>query len=218
MLGTRRFRGQTLGTTLLVPTPYLGLSQFVNRFLDSGSSAQGNAVQKAGALQAAIARADADGAEIAVRSGESARFGASQLGPTQGAGQNTYVEPAYREAVEVVDAGNRAGLSAKPASNQAHASAFAPGNVLQHDILAAIGSSLTTRSDTFVIRAYGDIRAANGESRGRAWVEAVVQRTPDFCNATQPPETAFADLSASNKALGRRFRIVSFRWLAANEI
>ena len=218
LLGTRRFRGQTLGTTLLVPTPYLGLSQFVNRFLDSGSSAQGNAVQKAGALQSAIARADADGAEIAVRSGETARFGASQLGPTQGSGQNTYVEPGYREAVEVVDAGNRSGLTAKTATNQAHVSAFAPGNVLQHDILAAIGSSLTTRSDTFVIRAYGDIRAANGENRGRAWVEAVVQRTPDFCNATQPPETAFADLSASNKALGRRFRIVSFRWLAANEI
>lgn len=217
-LGARRFRGATVGTTTPVPTPYLGMSQFVNRFLDPGSSGQGNAVQKAGALQAAIARADADGAEIAVRSGESARFGAAQLGPSQGPGQNTYAEPGYREAVEVVDAGNRSGLASKAFSNQGHASAFAPGNVLQHDILAAIGAGLSARSDTFVIRAYGDVRTPGGETRGRAWVEAVVQRTPDFCNPTQPPETPFDDLTAANKALGRRFRIVSFRWLSANEI
>jgi len=220
-LSPRRFRGATTGTTVEVPTPYLGMSQFVNRFLESPTRSPpvpGNAVQKAGALQAAIARADAEGAEIAVRAGEAARFGASQLGGNQGPGQNTYVDPSYREAVEVVDAGNRAGLAAKSASNQGHAAAFAPGNVLQHDILAAIGASLATRSDTFVIRAYGDTRATNGEVRGRAWVEAVVQRTPDFCNPTQPPETAFDSLTASNKALGRRFRVVSFRWLAPNEI
>lgn len=217
-LSPRRFRGANTGTTVAVPTPYLGMSQFVNRFLDPGAASQGNAVQKAGALQAAIARADADGAEIAVRSGETARFGSAQLGPSQGSGQNTYAEPAYREAVEVVDAGNRAGLATKSPSNQGHAAAFAPGNVLQHDILAAIGAGLATRSDTFVIRAYGDARAPNGESRGRAWVEAVVQRTPDFCNPTQPPETAFESLTASNKALGRRFRIVSFRWLSPNDI
>jgi hypothetical protein len=217
-LGSRRFRGATAGTSIAVPTPYLGMSQFVNRFLDPGSSSQGNAVQKAGALQAAIARADADGAEIAVRSGEATRFGAGQLGPSQGPGQNTYAEPSYREAIEVVDAGNRAGLAAKSPSNQGHAGAFAPGNVLQHDILAAIGAGLSARSDTFVIRAYGDTRAPGGEVRGRAWVEAVVQRTPDFCNATQAPETAFEALTASNKALGRRFRIVAFRWLSPHEI
>ena len=220
-LSPRLFRGATIGTTVSVPTPYLGMSQFVNRFLESPSRnplVPGNAVQKAGALQAAIARADADGAEIGVRSGETARFGSAQLGPSQGAGQNTYVEPAYREAVEVVDAGNRAGLTPKSPSNQGHASVFAPGNVLQHDILAAIGAGLATRSDTFVIRAYGDTRAANGDIRGRAWVEAVVQRTPDFCNPAQPPETAFESLTASNKALGRRFRIVSFRWLSPNDL
>ena len=220
-LGPRRFRGANAGTLVEVPTPYLGMSQFVNRFLEPPSrspAVPGNAVQKSGALQAAIARADADGAEIAVRSGESARFGSAQLGPSQGPGQNTYADPAYREAVEVVDAGNRGGLAAKSPSNQGHAAAFAPGNVLQHDILAAVGAGLATRSDTFVIRAYGDTRAPNGESRGRAWIEAVVQRTPDFCNPNQPTETAFESLTAANKALGRRFRIVSCRWLSPHDL
>jgi hypothetical protein len=69
---------------------------------------------------------------------------------------------------------------------------------------------------------------------GRAWCEALVQRVPDYVDPSDPPETvpsAFdapsnADDPASsptaahklNKLLGRRFKVVSFRWLTRSDI
>jgi len=215
----RKFRGATTGTTAFVPTPFLGLAQFVNRFLDLTSTS--NAVAKAGCLQSAIARAEADGAEITNRATPAPVFGANQLTNGTGAvGQQSWTDPLNGAGVEMVDAGTRsAGMTSKSPSNQSHAALFAPGSVLQQDILAAIGPHITARSDTFVIRAYGEVRSPGGSdiSRGRAWIEAVVQRTPDFCNTVDSAE-ATTLTKATNKALGRRFRIVSVRWLGPNEI
>jgi hypothetical protein len=111
-----------------------------------------------------------------------------------------------------------AGIAAKDGANQSHSALFAPGSLLQQDILAAIGAHISARSDTFVIRAYGDVRAPNSETRGRAWIEAVVQRTPDYCATVNAPSTDPATLVGVNKQLGRRFRIVSARWLRPDEI
>ena len=78
---------------------------------------------------------------------------------------------------------------------------------------------LFPRSDAFVIRAYGDTaNPATGEVEGRAWAEACVQRVPDYVDASQPPETAPGALNPTNRTQGRRFRIISFRWLAASDI
>ncbi len=92
-----------------------------------------------------------------------------------------------------------------------------PGYLLQGDVLSALGSTLSARSDTFTIRTYGDsVNPATGEINSRAWCEAIVQRTPDYVDNTPATETPAAGSAA--ETFGRRFQIVSFRWLAPDEI
>jgi hypothetical protein len=112
----------------------------------------------------------------------------------------------------------------------------APTALLQGDILAAIGDSLTIRSDTFTIRAYGDVSdKPGGPAAGSCWIEAVVQRTPDFIDAKDPAERMVynqfnghghndqtnnptSGLQPANINLGRRFVIVSMRILKPSEL
>ena len=56
----------------------------------------------------------------------------------------------------------------------------APGIVTQKDVLNSIGPNLTARSDTFVVRAYGEALDNSGNPIGKAWIEVVVQRTTEF--------------------------------------
>ena len=114
-------------------------------------------------------------------------------------------------------AGPSPGL-AWPAASQGHRSTLAPGWLSQADVLGAIGPVLTVRSDTFLVRAYGDaVNPATGAVESRAWCEAVVQRLPDYVDPENPPETA-TGLSATNQTYGRRFEIVQFRWLAPDDV
>ncbi len=121
----------------------------------------------------------------------------------------------------------------------------APTYLMQQDILSRLGSFLTVRSDTFKIRAYGEIRnPVSGVVESKAWCEMTVQRTPeymdnsDFGNAPadvygrekelgyQPGLGEYnlimnetnGGLTKLNQALGRRFKVVSFRWLSDSEI
>jgi hypothetical protein len=106
-----------------------------------------------------------------------------------------------------------------PAASQGHVSTLAPGWLSQADLLAVLGPVLTARSDTFLVRAYGDaVNPATGVTEGRAWCEAVVQRVPDYVDASDPAEAAAGALSATNRIYGRRFEIVRFRWLSAAEV
>jgi hypothetical protein len=89
----------------------------------------------------------------------------------------------------------------------------APTYVLQSDILQALGASMTVRSDTFIVRCYGDAVDARGDVTARAWCEGVVQRVPepivaDANNAWEPADQSF----------GRRMKMVSFRWLSKKEL
>ncbi|MBC2593707.1 hypothetical protein H5P28_05470 [Ruficoccus amylovorans] len=98
---------------------------------------------------------------------------------------------------------------------------FVPGDVTQADVLAAIGATLTPRSDTFVVRAYGEsVSPLDGTVEGRAWCEALVQRLPEYMEAAaDSPDIAPAALTSSlNRQLGRRFVVRSFRWLGADDI
>ena len=52
-----------------------------------------------------------------------------------------------------------------------------PGWVMQADLLSPLAPVSSARSDTFVIRVMGE---TNSDSPARAWIELVVQRTPDF--------------------------------------
>jgi hypothetical protein len=92
-----------------------------------------------------------------------------------------------------------------------------PGYVLQGDVLSVLGPTLAARSDTFTIRTYGDTtNPATGDITGRAWCEAVVQRMPDYVDSTPAANTPAANTPA--ETFGRRFQIVSFRWLGPDDI
>jgi hypothetical protein len=94
--------------------------------------------------------------------------------------------------------------------------AGAPGEISQGDILTAIGSFISVRSDTFVIRAYGDARNASGSVTARAYCEATVQRVPEYVDPTDAPEAAPS--TPANTQSGRQFKIVAFRWLNPSEV
>lgn len=94
----------------------------------------------------------------------------------------------------------------------------APGYVKQGDLLTSLGPLINVRGDTFVIRGYGEARDATGNKvQARAWCEAVVQRVPDFLDPSDPSHLA-PPKSKVNTIFGRRFNIVSFRYLNPREI
>lgn len=90
--------------------------------------------------------------------------------------------------------------------------------IIQADLLNRLAPSITVRGDTFRIRTYGE--ATIGTQTVKAWCEAVVQRSHDFVDVTNPSTTAIDDpaMSVTNRTFGRRFNIVSFRWLSESEI
>jgi Tfp pilus assembly protein PilX len=92
--------------------------------------------------------------------------------------------------------------------------------LMQADVLQAIGSALSARSDTFVIRSYGEVVDPFDSSRkiAGAWCEAVVQRTIDYVDSSDDVEDDYSELSTNNERFGRSYRIVDFRWLSADEI
>lgn len=97
------------------------------------------------------------------------------------------------------------------------ATAGTPEYVMQADLLQSIGSLLVARGDSFIIRAYGE--SADGSAQ--AWCEATVVRTYDYVDssADQEPGIRTQNLtSEQNQRFGRRFRQVSFRFLAPTSI
>ncbi|MEN9814159.1 MAG: hypothetical protein RLZZ412_141 [Verrucomicrobiota bacterium] len=210
--GTRRFAGHDKSTT-----PYLGLAEFINRFLCPQAWAN-----RCGALQAAIFRADADDA-----AGLSDRlYGGIGSLRLNAASLNTSETPWFRHP-DNIEVGN---------GGRVHTALSAPGNLLQSDLLQSLGSALATRSDTFTLRCFGEAVLPGGET-GVAWMEVVVQRTPEFIDRADPAETGSSaakplgfgaptstdpttnrNLSLINHLLGRRFKVTSMRWLKTDEI
>jgi hypothetical protein len=221
--------------------PYQGLAQFVNRTNCPVSA--GATRYRAGVIQTAILIADANGAKLANRSNTPDTTlplaGASYL--TTGIPPPSFITntlPTYpsdsttfRPQVQLI-------FNTAPITTQDYGDVkiAAPTALLQSDILAAIGDSLTTRSDTFTIRAYGDVSDKPGASpAGTCWIEAVVQRTPDFIDTKDPAERMVynvvngyghndqtsnpaSGLQPANINLGRRFVIVSMRILKPSEL
>ena len=73
-------------------------------------------------------------------------------------------------------------------------------------------------SDTFRIRAYGEVRDADDKIIASAMCEALVQRIPEYVDDSDEPWDEGSDLSTTNQKYGRRFEIRSFRWLDDDEI
>lgn len=192
--------------------PFLSLADFVNRSLvDDPATAEDERLK--GALQAALdAPSSADNVNFTFP------FRGVAPGP-DGAGR--YRITSYPSGTtEEQKVRYRGG----PDTTATYASmaAFVPGFLTQADLLNALGPVLTARSDTFRIRAYGDVlNPATGDlaSDARAWCEAIVQRLPDYVDADGNDATvAPASANAVNQTFGRRFKIVSFQWLSANDI
>ncbi|SHJ93793.1 hypothetical protein SAMN02745181_2824 [Rubritalea squalenifaciens DSM 18772] len=95
-----------------------------------------------------------------------------------------------------------------------HLAAGAPGYLMQADILQPLAPSMSSRSDTFRIRAYGNALDSTGKVAAEAWCEAIVQRSPE---PLTPDESGINPAQSTND-LGRKFHIISFKWLHKDEI
>ncbi|MEO5915376.1 MAG: hypothetical protein ABIS50_14175 [Luteolibacter sp.] len=180
--------------------PFLSMSEFVNRRLGSDSD-----LSRTGALQNAIDE--------------------SHLNDSVYTAQIPVAES------NVSDAKLYGFKTPKAATG--NPAAGAPGWLSQADILKLLEPAATVRSDTFVIRSCGEATDAAGNIVARAYAEAVVQRFPEYVNPSDPvtarvpnpnypggtadPVTPML-VAPENIAFGRRFVMVSFKWLSPNEI
>ncbi|MES2438967.1 MAG: hypothetical protein V4584_07865 [Verrucomicrobiota bacterium] len=168
--------------------PFISLADFVNRRLAEDETG------RMGALQAAIEKAGLN----------------SSLADDWPL-DNKASLPDYNHPDHLPDA-TRMEQTLKPASKAWGASAY----LTQADLLQVLGPVLSARSDTFVIRAYGDAVDASGKITARAWCEAVVQREPQPLDADESGiNPRFAGQAGD---FGRRFALTSFRWLSPDEI
>ena len=169
--------------------PFLSMAEFVNRRIGTSSD-----LTLKGALQAAID-------ETAINTDESSLAVLADTG--------------YEITRDKVDSSIVTPDAALGRSDQG-----SPGNLTQADLLTVLGNAATVRSDTFRIRAYGEARDRSGNITAKVMCEAVVQRTPDFIDSTNESHLALDDpnLSAANIAFGRKFEVVSFRWLDDSEV
>jgi hypothetical protein len=91
--------------------------------------------------------------------------------------------------------------------------------LMQGDVLQSLAPILQVRSDYFRIRTCGEALDASGKVIARAWCEAFVQRTSDYVDPLDPSYKNPTELASTvNKTFGRRYEIVSFRWLPGAEI
>lgn len=179
--------------------PFLSLADFLNRRLGPNTSS----LNRCGTLQAAIDKTSPDINVAAKNAGVAVNASVPTENPT----------PYPRAPNLILD-------NMKDASGNTWNTALGvPGYLMQQDIVQAIAPAIAARSDTFVIRTYGEVRnPTTGNVESRAWIEAVVQRTPDLFDTSQTPETSLSVMNATNQNFGRRFQVVSFRWLHPNEI
>jgi hypothetical protein len=224
------------------PNPYIGLSQFINRH-GCPHVGENGFNMGAGALHNAILHSDNEGQSLSNRYSKTISYtsGARIMNLNGPVTINTNGNPTttpyfYIDNTTSTSASVLVGRYDSKNYNNAFSSINfgdlrigSPTSLLPSDILAAIGSSLSTRSDTFTIRAYGDISDKPGSpASGSCWIEATVQRIPEFIDNSQNAETDVCDLSASwrgnknlnpaNQVLGRRFIITSFKILKPNEL
>lgn len=181
--------------------PFLSMADFLNRRLGANSP-----LTRSGALQAAIDSTNPDlnaGAKISGRA-------VNATAPPEPGKVPSFLTDNMRDA-----------------NGTAWNTALgAPGYLMQQDLVQAYAPLLTARSDTFLIRVYGEVRnPSNGRVDGRATGEALVQRLPDFLDrsdiAVAGPDGAAASISSvnpNNQTFGREFRVISFRWLNDDEI
>lgn len=189
--------------------PFVSLAHFVNRALVPATAAAPAANWGlSGALQSAL-----DATSINDLPGLTTDW----VEPIPGAHDGMSVEEFWPDAAVDFPALLTATASGERPP-QGNRSTGIPGILTQADILQVLTPTLTARSDTFRIRAYGSIPSLDGSIAAQAWCEAVLQRQHDYVNPANVPGAAASTLNAINRQFGRRYEIVSFRWLQSDEI
>ncbi|WP_035604928.1 hypothetical protein [Haloferula sp. BvORR071] len=222
--------------------PFVSLSQFVNRAI--ADITRNKVLSRAGALQVAL---DESGANISVTGAKNVfknisvtedrvnlqANGSAPRGDLDGSrafsmNETNPSEPVWATTSKDLNPGALAGILAdrpmltNPSfrSEQGFRSTGIPGWVTQADLLQVIGPALAARSDTFRVRAYGEATdPVTGAPIARAWCEAIVQRMPEYIDGSDAVGDLPAQLDSKvNQNFGRRFSIISFKWLSSNEI
>lgn len=176
--------------------PFLSLSEFVNRQLSVDKS-----LALAGAIQSALN-------VLAANTDDKLNPYFFLQDDSQDAGRSVLIA----QGLDL-----RSGYDKFPEASEGKSAYGMPGWPRQADILRPLAPILSARDDTFTIRAYGDARDPKGKIIARATCEAIVRRGREFVSSENEPDT-MNGLSATNERFGRRFQIISFRWLNADEI
>lgn len=101
-----------------------------------------------------------------------------------------------------------------PAATDEQIDALSPSYLTAADLLHALAPLLTVRGDTFTVRTLGEaLNPVTGETTAQAWLEAVVQRTPEYVDPDDAPEVDYSQATVVNQRFGRRFKILQVRWL-----
>jgi hypothetical protein len=187
--------------------PFMSLSDFVNRRIGNDNRSY------QGAIQEAIEQAGINGDQST-----GIRAGTSDLIPNYKAfsdkwkvsvGGQWYVSDDFPYAADPY-LGNR------------NCATGIPLEINQANILLPLAPRLSARSDTFRIRAYGEVRDSDDNIIAQATCEAIVQRLPEYVepNNNEPwdDDSETPTLNPTNQTYGRRFEIRSFRWLDESEV
>ncbi len=202
--------------------PFISLADFVNRRLveppeTSGSETAHSRTGLKGALQAAIDRTTINSKPLSQHVIDKTEY-------NMGGGIPNWAQieygSSYPEIIYPLSSGSSV-MGSKPDHNHWADSKMvgAPSYLTQADLLQKWGGVISARSDTFIIRTYGDAKDATGVIRAKAWCEATVQRVsepmvPDAANLDSEPDV----VAHPAAVFGRKFKIISFRWLNQNEI
>lgn len=189
--------------------PFLSMADFLNRRIGSSSP-----LTLKGALQAAIDDIETVTAPNSVS--KNINVIAKAAGMNVSTGSTTTTEAFWRTADMIKE------------NLPDNTACGIPGYLMQQDLVQAFSPVMTVRSDTFIVRCYGEaLNPSTSKIEGQAWGEAVVQRLPEFIkhkaspsqNDGDYPENSLSSLKEDvNKNLGRRFKVISFRWLNKNDL
>jgi hypothetical protein len=165
--------------------PFMSLGDFINRRLVNNDT-----FGLKGALQAAIDKSSINNTAITAAGGTFSAPVATtpndpnsnMLSSNQAVGSTSWWREA--SAYPKIPANKRfpsiRAMSRTNNEGSVTAGLGAPGIVTQMDVLNSVGPNLTARSDTFLVRAYGEAQDDAGNVIGKAWVEVVVQRSTEY--------------------------------------
>lgn len=200
--------------------PFLSLGDFVNRAIIEQSS-DSDSIGIKSTLQAAI---DKMGMDENGNDTQAPRIHTRQWVADQGTRDRDGVRAMVGNEwiVEHFLGGPDKGSSESAGDEMPYASTVigSPSTLSPADLLTVIGPAISARSDVFRIRTYGEsLNPITRETESRAWCEAIVQRLPDYVDPSDLPDVDPVALSSSlNTQFGRKYKILSFRWLDASEI